>query len=137
MRLGFLVPCALAAILCAGVRAAEAPKDGDKKPDAPKEAPKEAPKDPRELSFTGHLVTSAVLVGAGSVDSRPIATLKYRADEKGPEQRVQLFATGDVAKEIKELAKKRGVTVEVTGLPAPDGSGLNVTKVKQVEEKKR
>ena len=119
MRFSFLVPCALAFVLCAGVQAAEG--GGDKKPDAPKEAPKEE-------TLKGMLSNADV--------EAAIATLKVRSEEKekAEPKKYQLYATGEVANELKELLKKKAY-VEVTGEIAKDGVSVKVNKVKAIEKK--
>jgi hypothetical protein len=125
MRFSVLIPCALILFLAGSVRAADAGGNA-KKEEPPKQAPKEAAK---EVTFSGHLVNTSV-EGA-------LACLRYKPEEKGAEKKLQLFATGDVVNQIKDLMKKKNISAEVTGILAPDGTSFKVSSIKQADNKKK
>lgn len=92
-------------------------------------AEENAPKkeEPKEESRKGHLQAAT---GQGQ------AVLKEDAAEKNtPSKSFVLWAEGDVAKQLTDLIKAH-THVEVTGVIAPDGQNIKVTKVVELKDEK-
>lgn len=116
-----LLPMLLAAAVVFAAQAAEekAPKEEAKK-DAPAPAGKEE-----------------TLKGLLGTNSEGRTTLKVKGEEKtSPVKTYILWPDADTAKTLAELVKKKA-DAEVTGLIAPDGVNVKVSRVSEAEKKKK